>query len=164
VPYGAVGSINAGWLEIENPGYVMPLAPAGTVDYYFTSRDAFRTETTYRTDLSVNYAYRLRGGRVQPELFFHGEVLNVFRDFQICGCGGSALSNGGATDLATVGQSVRTRRNTSQLSSFNPLTTTPVRGTHWDLNTNPGSEFGRPLSHLAYTTPRLARFSVGVRF
>jgi hypothetical protein len=166
VPYGAVASINASApFGIENPGYVTPLSPNGLVDYYFTERDAFRTETTYRTDVSVNYAYRVRGGRVQPELFFHGEVLNIFRDFQMCGCGGSAFSNGGATDMATIGQSVRTPRNSPQtMLPFNPFTTTPVRGTNWDFNTSSGSEFGRPLSHLAYTTPRLARFSVGVRF
>ena len=42
-------------------------APANSVDYYFTARDAFRTEATYRTDLSVNYAHRIRAGGVQPE-------------------------------------------------------------------------------------------------
>ena len=61
VPYGAVGAINT-----------IPYAPAGLYlnpsgnradgfwDYYFTSRDEFRTEANYRTDLSLNYAYRCR--------------------------------------------------------------------------------------------------------
>ena len=67
------------------------------MDYYFTARDAFRTEATYRTDLSVNYSYRMpHAGGPQPELFFHGEVLNVFNQFQLCGCGGRVFSNGGA--------------------------------------------------------------------
>jgi hypothetical protein len=167
VPYGAVGTgssgVNTAPFVVPNPGYLTP--GLGAVDYYFTARDAFRTETTYRTDLSVNYAYRLRAGGAQPELFFHGEVLNVFRDFQVCGCGASSFSNGGGTNMTTIGQGVRTLRNASTVyQKFNPFTTTPVKGTHWDFNTTPGSAFGSPLSHLAFTTPRLFRFSIGVRF
>ena len=45
---------------------------------------------------------------MQPELFFHGEVLNVFNQFQLCGCGDTVFNNGGVTDLTTIGQSVRT--------------------------------------------------------
>jgi hypothetical protein len=169
VPYGAVGtassSVNAAQSVVPNPGYLAPQTGLLAVDYYFTARDAFRTETTFRTDLSVNYGYRIRAGRAQPELFFHGEVLNVFRDFQICGCGASAFNNGGATDMTTIGQSVRTSRNApSVYQAFNPFTTAPVKGTNWDFNTSAGSQFGSPLSHLAYTTPRLFRFSAGVRF
>jgi hypothetical protein len=167
-PYGAVGTGSSGINSapyVINPGYIGPPGPGGTVDYYFTARDAFRTETTFRTDLSVNYGYRIHAGRAQPELFFHGEVLNLFRDFQICGCGASAFSNGGATDLTTIGQAVRSPRNAPTVyQAFNPFTTTPVRGVNWDVNTSPGSAFGSPLSALAYTTPRLFRFSVGVRF
>ena len=168
VPYGALGTgssgVNAAPYVIPNPGYLTPQAPLNAVDYYFTPRDAFRTETTFRTDLSVNYAYRLRGGRAQPELFFHGEVLNVFRAFQICGCGASAFGNGGGTDMTTIGQAVRVVRNTPTLAAFNPFTTVPVQGVNWDFNTTPGSAFGSALSHLAFTTPRLFRFSAGVRF
>ncbi|HKY20161.1 MAG TPA: carboxypeptidase regulatory-like domain-containing protein [Vicinamibacterales bacterium] len=168
VPYGAVGTgtlgVNAA-LSIPNPGYLVTQAPSGFfVDYYYTARDAFRTETTYRTDLSVNYAYKIRASRSQPELFFHGEVLNIFRDFQLCGCGAPAFGNGGATDLTTIGQAVRTSRNTPALQPFNPFTTTPVRGVNWDVNTTPGSVFGSALNHFAYTSPRIFRFSVGVRF
>lgn len=116
VPYGAVGSgsngVNAFPFVVPNPGYLTPQAPTGTVDYYYTARDAFRTETTYRTDLSINYARRLRAGAAQPELFFHGEVLNILNQFQLCGCGASAFNNGGTTDMTTIGQVVRTPRNT----------------------------------------------------
>jgi hypothetical protein len=164
-PYGAVGTgslgVNAApFVTVPEPGYLTPQAPNMTVDYYYTARDAFRTETTYRTDLSVNYARRLSAGGVQPELFFHGEVLNVFNQFQICGCGGSAFNNGGTTDVTTIGQAIRTAPRTQGLQTFNPFETTPVKGTHWDLT----PEFGTALNHLAYTTPRLYRFSVGVRF
>jgi hypothetical protein len=43
---------------------------------------------------------------------------------------------------------------------FNPFTSKPVRGVNWDYNAN----FGTPLNALAYTSPRMFRFSVGVRF
>jgi hypothetical protein len=164
VPYGALGQVNAAPF-VTNPGYLAPQAPTGTVDYYFTARDAFRTETTYRTDLSVNYGYRIGGRVTAPELFVHGEVLNIFNQFQLCGCGATASGNGGATDLSTIGQSVRTSRNAPALyQPFNPFTTTPVQGVNWDYNTTPNSEFGSALSHLAYTMPRTFRFSVGLRF
>ena len=101
VPYGAVAPLTATTFGVQNPGYVTPGAPNGTIDYYFTARDAFRTATTYRTDLSINYGRRLRAGGAQPELFFHGEVLNIFNQFQLCGCGGSAFSNGGSVDIST---------------------------------------------------------------
>ncbi len=69
VPYGAIGLINP-LSFMANPGYALPPAQ---IEYFFTPRDAFRTEATYRTDVSVNYSYRLRG---TAEAFFHGEVLN----------------------------------------------------------------------------------------
>lgn len=169
VPYGAVGTGNATSLNaapfVPNPGYLVPQAPAGGVDYYYTARDAFRTDTTYRTDLSINYAYRIGTGTSHPELFFHGEVLNVFNQFQLCGCGGSVFSNGGTTDLTTIGQAIRTPRNASALyPAFNPFTTTPVKGVNWDVNTTPGAAFGSALNQFAYTSPRILRFSAGVRF
>ena len=165
VPYGAVAPLTASSFGVQNPGYVSPGAPNGTLDYYFTARDAFRTATSYRTDLAINYARRLHAGDVQPELFFHGEVLNLFRDFQLCGCGGSAFSNGGSVDISTIRTAVRTPRTTpATYQTFNPFTTVPVRGTHWDLSTVPGQDFGGAVNNLAYTTPRLFRFSVGIRF
>ena len=170
VPYGAVGSGSSGvnTTSFVSPGglYLSPQAPQGSQDYYYTARDAFRTETTFRTDLSVNYAHRIRPGRSQPELFFHGEVLNVFRDFQLCGCGASAFNNGGTTDMSTIGLAIRNPRNSpaGTFQTFNPFTTTPVKGTNWDFNTAEGSAFGSALTHFAYTTPRLFRFSVGIRF
>ncbi len=164
VPYGAVAPINAAPF-VTNPGYLSPQAPTGTVDYYYTARDAFRTEATYRTDLSANYGYRIGGRTTSPELFVHAEVLNLFNQSQLCGCGAASFGNGGTTDLTTISQSVRTARNTpGAYQSFNPFTTTPVQGVNWDLNTTPGSQFGSALNHLAYTMPRTFRFSVGIRF
>lgn len=169
VPYGAVGTGTSTGLNaapyVPNPGYLVPQAPAGWVDYYYSARDAFRTKTTYRTDLSINYAYRIGTRTSRPELFFHDEVLNVFNQFQLCGCGASVFSNGGSTDLTTIGQAIRTPRNASALyPAFNPFTTTPVQGVNWDFNTTPGAAFGSALNHFAYTSPRILRFSAGVRF
>lgn len=151
VPYGAMTFVNPRAF-LTNPGYVTPPA---RVEYFFTDRDAFRTETTYRTDLSVNYSHRLSGARrIAPELFFHGEVLNVFNIFQLCGCGDSVFNNGGITNLTTIGQSVMLK------APFDPYTTQPVEHVNWDFHQN----FGTPLNAQSYTTPRLFRFSVGVRF
>ena len=159
-PYGAVGPVNSVPYVIPPPGYQTPPSTPG-VDYYFTSRDAFHTAATYRTDLSVNYSHGFRGPRPsQPELFFHGEVLNVFNRFQLCGCGGSVFTNGGITDLTTINTAVKTPANTPAMQPFNPFTTTPVQGVNWDKT----ATFGAPLSALAYTAPRIFRFSVGVRF
>src|SRR5688572_31952058 len=96
VPYGAMGMINPRNF-VTKPGYVTPPA---AIEYFFTARDAFRTETTHRTDLSVNYSHRVPGGgAASPELFFHGEILNVFNGFQLCGCGDTVRSEEHTSEL-----------------------------------------------------------------
>jgi hypothetical protein len=153
VPYGAMGMINPRNF-VTNPGYATPPA---AIEYFFTARDAFRTETTHRTDLSVNYSHRVPGGgSASPELFFHGEILNVFNGFQLCGCGDTVFNNGGITNMMTIGQAV----SLISATPFNPYTTEPVQGVNWDKHAN----FGTPLNALAYTSPRLFRFSMGIRF
>jgi outer membrane receptor protein involved in Fe transport len=158
VPYGAVGAINT-----------IPYAPTGLYlnpsgnradgfwDYYFTGRDEFRTEPNYRTDVSLNYSYRVRGN---VQLFFHGEVVNVFNVFQLCGCGSTVFSNGGATRLSAINQGVLTAANSPALRPFNPFIETPVEGVHWAK----GGSFGRQVSQQSWTTPRTFRFSFGARF
>jgi hypothetical protein len=147
VPYGAVTPISLTG-AMANPGYALP---PSQIEYFFTARDAYRTEATTRTDASVNYSYRLRDA---SELFFHGEVLNVFNQFQLCGCGDTVFNNGGVTNMTTIGQSVTLR------APFNPYTTQPAEGVNWA----PHANFGTPLNSFAFTTPRLFRFSVGIRF
>ena len=151
VPYGAMGILNPRpYLNVTEYR-----TPPANIEYFFTGRDAFRTESTYRTDLSVNYSRRLfRGRGVAPELFMHAEVLNAFNAFQLCGCGDSVFNNGGITNATTIGQAVVMR------APFDPYTTQPVRGVHWDTHAN----FGTALNSQAYTTPRLFRFSAGLRF
>ena len=90
----------------------------------------YRTEAQYRTDLSVNYQYRVGGG---ADVFFHAEVLNIFNQFQLCGCGGTVFNNGGGSDMRTINNGVLTAANSGTLQPFNPFTTTPVQGVNWNL-------------------------------
>ena len=144
-PYGAVGTIRTQPF-VTNPGY---LEPPDTVNFFFTARDQFRTEAMRRTDLSVNYARRLPGAG-RGELFVNAHVLNLFNQFQIFDNSGNAINT---TVLTATDDAER-------FAPFNPFTTTPVQGTHWDY----GEQFGQPIAADAYTLPRTFRFSVGVRF
>jgi outer membrane receptor protein involved in Fe transport len=159
VPYAAIGAIDTIPYSPANL-YLNPSGnrPDGFWDYYFSERDAFKTEANYRTDLSINYSYRPGVGSVQ--LFFHADVLNVFNVFQLCGCGSTVFSNGGATNVARVNQGILTAANSPALQPFNPFTETPVEGVHWAKRPN----FGTAVNQFSYTTPRVFRFSFGVRF
>jgi len=152
-PGTGVGQINSS-PYVTNPGYATPVT---RVEYFFFERDRYRTEAQYRTDLSVNYQYKFAGG---PSAFFHAEVLNVFNQFQLCGCGGTVFNNGGGSDIRTIGNSVLTSVNSGTLRPFNPFTETPVQGVNWALSPT----FGTPTSRFAYTSPRTFRFNMGVRF
>jgi outer membrane receptor protein involved in Fe transport len=143
-PYGAVASVAVDPF-VDNPGYAVT---PGTMAYYFTSRDAFRTETMTRTDLALRLSRRLGTGRA-PELFAQFQALNIFNQF--------AAFNISGNDINTT---VLTAVDDDSLELFNPFVETPVEGVHW----RKGSRFGEPTGRNAYTTPRLFRFSVGVRF
>ena len=151
IPYAAMTMVPiAGALTI--PGYATP-PPA--VEYFFLGRDPFRTEATYRTDLAVNYAYRFaRGSGIRPEAFFHGEILNVFNQFQLCGCGESVFRNGGIADASTISTAVVLKQ------LFDPYKTQPIEGTQWER----AATFGQAANSFAYTSPRTFRFSAGIRF
>jgi hypothetical protein len=123
------------------------------VNYYVTRRDAFRTEGQRRTDFAANYAYRIPG-RSRVELFGQLQVLNLFNQSQLCGCGQPVSQNGGAVNVARIDQTVRI------LQPFNPFTTVPVEGVNWMK----GPSFGQASNRLAFTSPRSFRGSFGVRF
>src|SRR5690606_38567647 len=143
-PDGASGSVLVGPF-VENPGYaVLPV----TMGYYFTDRDAYRTEAMKRTDLSITLSRRI-GTRSAPEVFAQFHVLNVFNQFDLFN-----ISDG---DINTT---VLTAIDDPSLEVFNPFAESPIEGVHW----RKGSRFGEPVSRFAYTTPRTFRFSVGVRF
>lgn len=159
VPYGAVGAVDTR-PYVANPGYVQPSGDRASLwSYYFTPRDAFRTDGSNRTDVSVNYAYRLGPAGRSVDVFFHAEVLNLFNVSDLCGCGGTVFENGGTVDLTRIDQTVMSPGQAG-LQAFDPFTTTPVQGVNWEL----GDAFGEALSRLAYTTPRTFRFNFGLRF
>jgi hypothetical protein len=145
---------------IANPGYLTP--PTGTnTQYYFTARDAFRTEGQRRTDMAVSYTHALKALH-GIQLFGQLQVLNVLDQFQLCACGASTVfQDGGFVNTTRIDQSVRTSvTNPTLYQPFNPFTTAPVEGVNWAK----GPNFGKALNRLAYTTPRTLRLTFGVRF
>jgi hypothetical protein len=144
-PYGAIGSVETQPF-VADRGYIDPPA---TVNYYFTARDAFRTEAMVRTDLGFNYSHRLPGlGRT--ELFAQFHLLNVFNQFQLFDITDGAIN----TTVLTAFD------DADQFAVFDPFTETPVEGVHWAK----GDQFGEALGAAAYTLPRTFRFNVGFRF
>jgi hypothetical protein len=139
-PYGAVGNIDTR-PYVANPGYITPPVQES---YYFTARDAFRTENMLRTDVAVNYSHRLAG---RSSLFLNAHVLNAFNQFA-------------RWNITSINQTVQTRVNAPDLAPFDPFTTVPRYGVNWRYS----PAFGTALDRNAYTVPRTFRFAVGVRF
>ena len=169
LPYGAVGTIDArSFVAASSPAVAAAYAtPQGAASetYYYTARDAFRTESSRRTDLAANYSRGFGSGARKLTGFVQAQLLNVFNQQELCGCGGTIFQNGGNAQLNTIqgasaGESVLTPLNTATLTRFNPLTTTPVLGTNWNYNAN----FGTPKNRFAFTSPRAFRLTFGVRF
>lgn len=160
-PYGALGNVNSA-AYVSNPGYV---APPATVPYYFTARDAYRTDDIWSTNLSLNVSANL--GPV--EVFVQPQVLNVFDNDGVL-----------APDTSvTVGTG--TTPNSSGLVRFDPFNGTPVEcpqtagaaecqamGANWKK----GPSFGRPTTGAQNLVSRSGSFqgtrlwfvSMGIRF
>jgi hypothetical protein len=119
---------------VTNPGY---LVPPSSVTYYVTERGAFHFDGWWRTDMSLAWNFRVYK---QAQLFFRGVVNNVF-------------------NLQAL-QSFNNTLSTSGMTGFNPFTTAPVEGTHYQKE----ADFGKPTSPSSYQTPRDFYFSVGLRF
>jgi hypothetical protein len=170
VPYGASNLNTTGNFNGVNPrpyvtgapNYENPPSGASTI-YFYTARDAFRTEAQKRTDLAINYSRGIPGVRRMSTLqfFAQAQVINLFNEFQLCGCGGTVFQNGGATTQTRIDTTTLTPVNSaSRFATFNPFTTTPVQGVNWDY----GPNFGKALNRFAYTSPRQFRVSFGIRF
>jgi hypothetical protein len=166
LPYGAVGTVDA--RSFVAPAiaaqYITPQGAASET-YYYTNRDAYRTQGFSRTDFAAGYNYRIGAGARAVELFLQVHVLNIFNQQDLCGCGATVFANGGNLQLnaisgGTPGQSVLTGLNTASLAKFNPFTTTPVQGVNWNLS----PAFGTPINRFAYDSPRTLTLSFGVRF
>jgi hypothetical protein len=161
VPYGAFGPVNT-VPYVTGTNYLNPSGNRadGLWDYYFTARDAYRTESSNRTDLSINYAYKIPVAGHHVEAFFHSDIVNIFNVFDLCACGGTVFATGGAVNLSKINTGVLTPGNSATVAAFNPFTTTPVEGVNWNKRSN----FGTAVDQFSYTTPRTFRFSVGLRF
>lgn len=155
-PYYADGTISLSL--ITNPGYESPPA---TATHYLEGDKAYRTDDVTRTDLGINYSVPI--GPI--ELFLQGELLNLFDEDAV-------------EDPSFINQTVLTSRNSTcrqgadwsgaRCAAFNPLTTTPVEGVHFQKSAagraSSATSFGEPTSRDAYQTPFTYRFSVGLRF
>ncbi len=152
-PYSANGNIYS-YPYVPNPGYA---TRPTTVTYYFTKRDAYRTDNITRTDIALNYSFRLPALGTNVELFVHPMVTNVFNERAV----------------VNPDQAVKTRYNGSSWLLFNPFTATPkecpqgtaaatckASGANWQK----GPNFGKALSPTDYQNPRTFSVSFGVRF
>ena len=190
VPFGPnnINAANANGVNpipyVANPGYLTP--PDGTQTNYFFAvdcssvpaavttggfdctdgarRDAFRTVGQKRTDLGINYRFKVPSAK-SLEFFAHADIINLIDQSQLCVCGGTVFGNGnqhgGGVAQTRIDQTVRTNVSHPALyAAFNPFTTTPVQGVNW----NYGPNFGKALNRFAYTTPKMFRISFGVRF
>ena len=126
---------------VENPGYLTPPVTRG---YNFLPPDTTRQETLVRTDVALHYRHRIPGA-ARAELFVQAQILNAFNQFQLTGFFDTRVS---------------TALNDASFQTFNPFTTTPVRGTHWE--THP--DFGNAINADSYTQPRTFLITFGARF
>ena len=145
---------------VTNPGYITPPTGSNTI-YFFTARDAYRTDGQKRTDLALNYTYR-HDTFAQPRCSRQLAVMNIFDNSQLCGCGGTHLLERRRRDPDPHRHRGAHQRvtNPTLYATFNPFTTTPVEGVNWAK----GPAFGTALNRFAYTSPRQLRLSFGVRF
>jgi hypothetical protein len=144
-PYAAIGTIDTRPF-VKNPGYYNTTAAGNSTTYYYTSRDAFRTEDVYNTDLSLNYSYKIAN---TVELFVSPQVYNVFN----------------AQHVIAPNATVLNPKSSSGFTTFNPFTTAPVQGAKGTgANWTYGPSFGQAVSASGYQTPRYFQVGVGVRF
>ena len=152
VPYGAVATTGLDpQMYVTNPGY---LSPPTAVTYYLTPRDAFRTEGQRRTDVAANYAYKIPG-RAKVELFGQLQVLNIFNQSQLCGCGQAGVPERRRGELSPD------RPDRAHPSDIQPVHHRPGRGGAMDE----GTELRRRRrTGWRSRRPEAFRVSFGVRF
>jgi outer membrane receptor for ferrienterochelin and colicin len=144
LPYSGAAAIGTG--TITNPGYI---TPPSRVWYYFGGRGQYRADDISSTNVALNWeSPALRG----VNLFVQTDIINIFNEQ---GIEYPATARGNVID-----QTVFVNRTRSTLTAFNPITTTPVEGTHFAKS----ATFGQPTNREAYQDPREYRVSVGLRF
>jgi hypothetical protein len=125
---------------VTNPGYV---TPPQSVPYYVIPRGAFRWDPVRSTDLAVTWGKKVPALHAS-ELFVRAIVTNLF--------------NQAARVRGDIG--INTRFNNTAYQAFNPFTTTPIEGVHWDRSPT----FGQPQAFDDYQPARQFSFSLGLRF
>ena len=137
--WSAVGNINPR-AYVVNPGYV---TPPTSVQYFFSPRGDYRTDTVSATDLSCNWTHAIPGTR-KGQAFVRAVLVNAFN----------------RAAAIRVNKTVLTRNDSSAYQAFNPFTDAPVQGVHYGF----GSDFGQPISPFDYQAPREFSISFGVRY
>ena len=145
VPYGAVGARSTRPSFMANPGYATAAERRSNILHRAATRSA--PKATYPNRLSVNYSTGFAGS-AQPELFFHGEVLNVFNEFQLCGCGDTVIQQR-RRHRHDDDRAGRASADAPRIA-FNPYTTTPVEGA---IGTH-AANFGTAAEHISPSRPR----------
>jgi hypothetical protein len=125
---------------VANPGYVTPI---NSVNYYFIPRGAFRWDAVYSTDLAATWSHKIPQA-ARAEVFARFVLTN--------------LANNAARTRGDI--NINTRFNNTAFEAFNPFTTTPVQGVHWDYSPT----FGQPQAFDDYQPSRQFSFSLGLRF
>ena len=144
-PYGASGTVDTRPF-VTNPGYILP---PSSVTYFFTPRDAFKTDDVTRTDVSLNYSFHWNAWGQDMQIFLQPEIINVFDESAV-------------TDVYTGVARANSASSTCPggCQTFDPFTTTPVEGVNWAKRDG----FGEPENEDDFQTPRTYRISVGFRF
>jgi len=137
-PYGAVGDTIVSPF-VQNPGYQ---TPPDLNSYFFTARDAYRTDDVHSTDIALNYSFFIPAGSGNVELFLQPEITNLFNE------------------NAIVHPSTAILTPASGMEIFDPFTETPVEGVNWMK----APSFGQAINADSYQYPRTFRVSLGVRF
>ena len=120
---------------VENPGYA---TPDTRPNYFFSGRDAFRTDAISSVNLAINYSFFFPALGTDLEVFIQPEVRNLFNEQGV----------------------ISVNNHVSVIGDFNPWTETPVEGVHYQL----GEHFGQPVEESDYQLPREFRISFGLRF
>ena len=133
---------------VTNPGYV---SVPTSVTYFFGGRGNLKTNNIFRTDFTLNYRIKLIG----VELFFQPEIINLFNRKGVVSYDEEVLT---ALDCPATGTAAGCPAG--GLKPFNPFKDEPVEG----VNFIKGPNFGKPNSENDYQTPRVYRFSLGLKF
>jgi len=149
-PYGASSAYVRVSNYVTNPGYQSPPTYA---TYYFTNRDAYRTDAIMPTDLQMTFTFKVVG----LEVWVQGRVTNAFNEEKV----------------VTPNATVYTAYNGRGLSRFNPFTTAPIecpmgstsaQCTALGANWMKGSSFGQATAPSGFETPRTYLAALGIRF